>query len=70
MKTLFDKINYEKKRMVGINTEAWSAIQRVEEDVKEFIREDYKNTVLAKRGEISWQEYARRRIKLAGKELL
>ena len=39
-------------------------------DVQGFIKEDYKNTVLAKRGEITWQEYARRRIKLAGKELL
>ena len=39
------------------------------EDVKTFIKEDYKNTVLAKRGEISWQEYARRREKLAGEEL-
>ncbi len=40
------------------------------EDVKEFIKEDYKNTVLAKRGEISWQEYARRRIFLLGSKLV
>lgn len=39
-------------------------------DVKEFIREDYKNTILAKRGEISWQEYIRRKDKLVGEDLI
>jgi len=35
-------------------------------DIKEFIKRDYKNLVLAKMGDISWQEYIRRRNKLAG----
>ena len=38
-------------------------------DVKEFIKQDYKNTVLAKRGEITWQDYARMREELLGEEL-
>ena len=35
-------------------------------DIKEFIKRDYKNLVLAKMGDISWQEYIRRRNKLSG----
>lgn len=38
-------------------------------DVKEFIKRDYKNLVLAKRREISWQEYIRRRNELIGEKL-
>ena len=36
--TLDDKIKLEKERYVGRNSEVWSAIQRVEVDVKEFIK--------------------------------
>ena len=32
------KIKLEKERYVGRNSEVWSAIQRVEVDVKEFIK--------------------------------
>lgn len=35
-----------------------------EKDIKEFIKIDYKNLVLAKIGDISWQEYIRRKEKL------
>ncbi len=37
--------------------------------IKEAVKQDYKNVVLAKRGEISWQEYARNREKIFGDKL-
>ncbi len=39
-------------------------------DVKESVKKDYKNIVLAKRGEISWQEYIRRRNEIFGSALI
>jgi len=50
-------------------TDTWEQEIFLKKDVRSAVNEDYKNTVLAKRGEISWQEYARRRIKTFGKEL-
>jgi len=38
LKTLSEKIKYEKERVVGINIEAWCVAQRIEQDVKEFIK--------------------------------
>ncbi len=35
---LSDKIKYEKERAVGLNGDTWTAIQRIEVDVAEFIR--------------------------------
>ncbi len=58
--SLSDKMWEGNRDSIWINTK----------DFKKFIQEDYKNIVLAKRKEISWQQYLRRRIELLGDKLI
>ena len=62
---------YDEIFEVMSNRNVGKKVQLLEvEYLKEFLQEEYKLLVLAKRGEISWQDFAKKREELIGKELV